>query len=331
MKKISFAVIGFGFMGQTHAGSIVRLPGAELAAVVDSRDPAALSRQSGNLATRRIDFSQLAGVPFFKSAEEALARPEIDAVVIATPTPFHASGVLAALAAGKHVFVEKPLCLTLAEAEELRRAAERSDRILQVGYVTRFQAAYRYLADAVKSGRYGALRCLHLTRYTGAPAWREAGGAKPGIADAVLDLCIHDIDFAISLFGEPEKFTVDPEIHGAFQTSLLASTWRFRNAPPVHIAGGFLLPSTVPFRSGYMAMFDRAMLEFSSDDVECAVYTPDGGSSVSFDPESDPYEAEMRYFLDCVAQGRTPEPGIQAAWTGMTWIDRLYKFRNHLQ
>lgn len=324
MKKIRMIVVGFGFMGQTHAGSISRMPDAELVAVVDPADPANLSRSSGNIRTRRIEPAALAGVPFFKTLSEALARVACDAVVIAAPTAFHAENLLTALAAGKHVFVEKPLCADLAEAEKIRIAAEAAGRIIQVGYVTRFKPAYRHLADAVESGEYGKMRGLFLQRYTGAPAWRAAGGGNPGMSDAIIDLCIHDIDFAISLFGEPEAVDVDPAIRRHFGTSLLESSWRFHDGPPVRIEGGFLLPPTVPFRAGYLAMFEFATLEFGTDDAECAIYTHEGGSVIPFPPDFDEFEAEMRCFRDCVAAGRQPGPDFRAAYTDMVWIDKLY-------
>ncbi len=160
MKKIRMIVVGFGFMGQTHAGSISRMPDAELAAVVDPADPANLSRSSGNLRTRRSEPEALAGVPFFKTLSDALARVACDAVVIAAPTAFHAENLLVALAAGKHFVVGKALCADVAEAEKIRAAAEAADRIIQVGFVTRFKPAYRHLADAVKSGEYGKMRGL---------------------------------------------------------------------------------------------------------------------------------------------------------------------------
>ena len=124
MKTLKCIVAGFGFMGQTHAGSICNAPGMELTAVVDALPKEKIKPAAGNIKTESVSWEQLENVPFFQSLDEALHTVEADAVIVATPNFLHTDAVLTALDAGKDVFVEKPLCATLSEADQIRKKAD---------------------------------------------------------------------------------------------------------------------------------------------------------------------------------------------------------------
>src|SRR5882672_98049 len=126
------AVLGLGFMGSTHLKALRKIPHATLVAVVSSDEKKLagdLSAIQGNLGGpgEKMDFS---AVKKYRTVAEALDDPAIDAVDICLPTDLHAPVALAALRAGKHVLVEKPIALNFADAEALLRQAEISGRIL---------------------------------------------------------------------------------------------------------------------------------------------------------------------------------------------------------
>ncbi len=312
-------------MGQTHTASICRTPGMELAAVADALDKEQIRPKQGNIKTEQISCEDLAAVPFFKTLEEALEKVDADAVLIATPNFFHCRNVLTALDAGKNVFVEKPLCMSLEEARIIRAKAEETGCIVQVGYVVRFSQPYRYLKETLESGRLGALQYLQMNRTTGAPAWWNGVAEDKKLDTALQDLNIHDIDFAISLLGTPENVRMNRDIRQNFGTSILSSTWKFKGNLPVQISGGFLRPSTVPFRAGFMAMFDKGMLEFSKQYANSTLhlYTPEGNSEIPLDENENPFLLELLSFRDHVLAGKQPECDIQAALRDMEWIDRM--------
>jgi predicted dehydrogenase len=134
------------------------------------------------------------GVRAYQSYEELLADPAVDAVVIATPTSSHRPLTLAALDAGKHVFVEKPIAGTLEDAEAIVAAAKkRSQLVVQVGFCERFNVNYLEARRAVTSGALGAIRAVQSSRVApysfGDPTW-ELG---------VLDTAVHNLDLILWL------------------------------------------------------------------------------------------------------------------------------------
>jgi phthalate 4,5-cis-dihydrodiol dehydrogenase len=134
--------------------AVVRHPSVELVAAAD---PDASLRE----AFRR-DFN----VSVYEGVEGLCERPQIDAIYIATPTPLHCGHALAALASGKHVVVEKPMAVTMADADAMVAAAESAGRILIVGHSQSFEPPIRAMRELVHSGSLGALRMAHNQYYT---------------------------------------------------------------------------------------------------------------------------------------------------------------------
>lgn len=157
------AVIGAGHMGRYHADKFARLPGVELAAVVD-RDPA-----RGRIA----DFRQII--------------PAIDAAVIAVPTDLHHAIARECLEKGVHLLVEKPLAATLEQADELVALADANRLILQVGHVERYNRAFQALVERMDRPLF-----IDAERLSG---FKQRGAE----VDVILDLMIHDLDLALSL------------------------------------------------------------------------------------------------------------------------------------
>ena len=262
MKRV--IVCGFGFMGQNHTANIFQNPNLELAAVVDSRTKAEIKPVKGNVTTAEFDWNRLNDIPFFGTLSEALEQCPTDAVLIASPTAFHVPLALEAIKYGKHVFVEKPLCFSMEETVLIESALKGKNLVFQVGHSVRFRREYQMLREAVQEQKYGNLKFLKLIRMTGTPnwgVWKDLQISLTATAGPLFDLNIHDIDYALSLVGEPDNITAQcrPE-----SDTLFHSVWQYRNGPVIQIEGGFIKPSTVPFRSGFFAVFDHAVMEFDS-------------------------------------------------------------------
>jgi myo-inositol 2-dehydrogenase/D-chiro-inositol 1-dehydrogenase len=177
---VGVALIGSGRMGSFHGETVSRrLPGARLVAVADPA-PGAAGELAGRLGADRA----------YTDAAQVWADPEVDAVVIAAPARFHAGLVVAAAQAGKGVFCEKPMAVTLADADRAIDAARAAGVVLQVGFNRRFApdwAAARALLDA---GRIGTPRLLRSVT-------RDPGGFDPSrvAPDTIfLETLIHDFD-----------------------------------------------------------------------------------------------------------------------------------------
>src|SRR6201995_3603078 len=138
---IRVGVAGLGYWGPNLARNFAAIAGCELRWCCDG-DAAALARAR----------SQFPGVRVTASLDDLLADPELDAVVLATPVPTHADLAVAVLDAGKHCFVEKPLAITVADAERAVGAAQRAGRILMVGHLLEYHPGVRSLKDLTDSG-----------------------------------------------------------------------------------------------------------------------------------------------------------------------------------
>src|SRR4051794_19485548 len=155
---VGVALIGSGRMGSFHGETVNRrLPGARLVAVADPA-PGTAEELAGVLGAERA----------YTEAAQVWADPAVDAVVIAAPARFHAGLVIAAAAAGKAVFCEKPMALSLADADRAIDAARTADVVLQVGFNRRFAADWRAARDLLDGGQVGTPRLLRsLTRDPG--------------------------------------------------------------------------------------------------------------------------------------------------------------------
>src|SRR3954452_3968239 len=194
-----------GFMGATHAKAWKAVSAARLAAVMSSDErklSGDLTGIEGNLGNQgeKLDFT---GAALYRDLDAVLADSAVEAVDICLPTDLHAPVARAALAAGKHVLVEKPIALDPSEADALVLEAANAGKILMAGQVLRFVPAYLRLRDELQTA--GPIRAAFFRRRCSAPAWSRwlADPAKSG--GGVFDLLIHDVDFCISLWGTPDS------------------------------------------------------------------------------------------------------------------------------
>ena len=152
------AILGCGKMSRNHARKILAHPDAELAALCDV-DTALIE----NWVAEHLQ-EELAGAPSppaYDDAADMYREAELDAVVISTPHTAHFAHGRQALAAGCHVFMEKPMVTATEQARELERLVTESGRILVVGYNTPSTPTFRYLRDVVRSGRFGKLELVN--------------------------------------------------------------------------------------------------------------------------------------------------------------------------
>lgn len=186
---VSIAVIGCGHWGPNHIRTFNGLPDCAVTMAVD-RDQGRLARVREMFPTVRCESDHRA----------ALADPAIDAVVIVTPTHTHYALAREALLAGKHVFCEKPLCETGAEADELTELARRQQRVLFVGHIFLFNAGIAKLKELHDAGDLGRVQYITASRTNLGPIRSDV--------NAAYDLAAHDISiFNWLLKEEPEVVT----------------------------------------------------------------------------------------------------------------------------
>lgn len=194
------AVIGLGKMGLVHAATIRTHPDVKLVAFCDTSK--FMNSSLGNF------FPDL---KFFTDYSEMLEKEAVDVVYITTPTGSHAKIATDCAAAGKHVFVEKPLATDLREAETVEQKVRESGVKSQVGYVCRYAPTFEKAREILESGALGRVLNFGSVKYSSdvvrkvEDSWRFMRKASEGGGGVVNEFACHGIDLLVWLFGEPKK------------------------------------------------------------------------------------------------------------------------------
>ncbi|MBQ9771199.1 MAG: Gfo/Idh/MocA family oxidoreductase [Lentisphaeria bacterium] len=304
---VKFIVLGFGFMGQTHAGNILKHPAAELAAIVDPYSPMdRLATIRGNKNTVTITVNDVKEIPHYTTIEEAFQNVEADAVIIALPTLLHYPSVMSCLKQGLHVLVEKPFATKVEECEQMVQAAREKEKVLAVGYVVRCMREYMILRDYIREGTFGKPELIMFSRITGIPAWgnwkdpefiKASGGA-------LFDLFSHDADITRFCLGEPSEILTDNVLCSKFNGNMISATFRYP-ACDVRIDGGFVTPSPYPFNRHYSAFFENGTLLCEGTTLK--FITQDGIKQIDL-ADDNPYYRELSNFITAIQTG--DESGI---------------------
>jgi len=286
---INVGVIGVGYLGRHHARIYSGLEGVRLAAVVDS-DRAAAERIAAEYGGEACsDYLEILG--------------KVDALSIVTPTTAHFGIAMECIKLGKHLLIEKPITVTVEEADSLIEAAEKSGSIIQVGHLERFNPAIRALSPLL-----------------GDPVFIEAERLSPfqgrGIdVDITLDLMIHDIDIILSIIRKQGKEEKSPAIKDIKATGSMMLTGN------IDIARAWL-----EFEGGVQALMtanrlysekSRKLRVFQEDsyfvvdyqDMEIRRFFREGDNIIDeliTVEKKEPLKEELRDFVECIADRRKP-------------------------
>ncbi|MCC6792748.1 MAG: Gfo/Idh/MocA family oxidoreductase, partial [Thermomicrobiales bacterium] len=179
-------------MGSTHGRAMQKLPGIEIAGIY------------GLSENRAKPLAAELGTTWTTDLATIINDPSIDAVDICLPGPQHRETTEAAIAAGKHVLLEKPITLTLDDADALVELAGKTDRVFMIAHVLRFWPEYIEIANRVKSGDYGKVVSALAYRRQPFPAWSQLFARSDLTGGAVLDMMIHDYDALNWIVGTPK-------------------------------------------------------------------------------------------------------------------------------
>ncbi len=295
------AIVGVGGMGGLHFNIYKDMPGFEFVAACDVRLDMLKEKAEGM------------NINLYSDYDEMLEKEKPDLVDVSTPTYIHKEYAIKALEKGINVICEKPMAVSSDDAKEIIEAAEKSGKMFMAAHVVRFMRAYVYLADAVKSGKYGKLVKLYMKRISATPNWswenwmmdREKSG------HVALDLAIHDIDFMQSLLGDPEDISgVYYDMKG--NSNAVTANYIYKDFS-VSVEGAWF-NADIPFNAEYCAVFENGFVELKNGVVS------DNGNEVEFDNDDDVVEStginlsnvdgysdEILYFIDCIKNGKAPE------------------------
>jgi predicted dehydrogenase len=303
MKPLRVGVVGLGYWGPNLARNFDRLPEASLAWICDASEP------SRDRWGRVFHQAKVATEP-----AELFQDPELDAVVVATPVPSHATLARQALEAGKHCFVEKPLATSIAEAKAVSDVADASGRILMVGHLLEYHPGLNRLKELLDAGELGEPRYVYSNRLN--------LGKLRADENALWSLGAHDVSVVLRLVGEEPT-----ELH-AFGDSytrpgvedVVFCHLRFPSGMVAHLHLSWLDPHRerrfTVVGSKRMATFDDVALEqkltvydkgFDQDASNYGEYISRSGDvwSPTISNE-EPLKIECQHFVDSVRQGLPP-------------------------
>jgi len=289
-------IAGAGTMGEIHAAAW-RSTGVKLVGCTSAH-----AAQSAELAERY-------GITAFGSYPELIKG--VDLVDICTPTQLHRSLVVEAALAGRHVMCEKPLALTLPDAQAMIDSCAAAGVRLFVGMVLRFFPQYRAAKELVAQGRIGQLGVLRLKRVAYLPMkpfdnWYIDETRSGGM---VLDLMIHDFDYARWVAGEVERVFARASQEGAGPVRYVQAIIRFRSGAMALVEGGWAYPPGV-FRTAFDISGTDGLIEWNSDQP-LPIQTYFAGEqtrakSVGLpvaELSEDPYTSEIRHVYEAISTG----------------------------
>ncbi len=222
MKKIKIGIIGAGRIGQVHAKSITyNVPQAEIAAISDI-----------NVESAKKVAEELGIENYYEDYHKILNNPEIKAVLICSSTNTHADIAIEAAKAGKHIFCEKPVDLTIEKIKAVINAVDEAGVKLQIGFNRRYDHNFAYIKDLANKGKIGALQIIKITSRDPEPPPVSYVKVSGGI---FLDMTVHDFDMARFIGGEVEEVyanaavTVDPAIGEAGDVDTALVSLRFKS------------------------------------------------------------------------------------------------------
>jgi len=321
---IKAAVVGLGFMGKTHLGIYQKLENVELAAICDANpenlDITSLESE-GNIQTSSSTID-LSSVSKYTDYESMLREGGFDFVDICLPTFLHTDHAVAALDAGYHVFLEKPMALTVADTERILAKWKEGDRLLSIGQCIRYWPAYAEIKRIIDEKRYGETKYVEFARLSAKPTWAWDGwiSDRNRSGEAALDLHIHDVDTLLYQYGLPDELRSNGVIEDNGGISHISTIYRYKHGPVVHSTGGWICSSSFGFNMRALYIMERATIELDYTKDPVLTVFPDGDEK--FSPPlaaEDGYYFELKDFTEGLEKGQlsgivTPESAAQAVW-----------------
>ncbi len=302
MRKVKYAVLGLGWFGEKHCEALAAIPNVELYAVC-TRNPERLGDIQKKFGVSKV----------FSDYHEMLADPEVEAVSITTMWDQHAAPAIAALQAGKHVFLEKPMASTLADCDAIIDAAKTAKGFFMVGHICRFNPRYAAAKQEIAAGKIGRIISMYSRRNL--QAW--VGASVLDKIGPIIGDCVHDTDLmfwfsgsrAISAYAQTVKFRAhaNPDLGQVMYrlesgaSCILESVWCMPNAMPYQIDERLEVVGT----EGSISIHDTHpnLMIVDKDGARCpdTTYWP-----IIHGQLRGALRDELSYFVNCITVGTAP-------------------------
>jgi len=295
---------------------------------------------------RAAEFAKDYGIPHaYGSYEEMLANERLDAVSICTPNVAHRDATIAALEAGVHVLCEKPMAMNLREAREMAAAAERANRVLQIGLHWRFTGEAITLKRFIDAGElgdiyYGEATCM---RRRGIPGWGVFTQKALQGGGALIDIGVHTLDHTMWLMGNPRPVSVMGVTYAAFgKRSEVVSIWEPWDTTKFDVDDmgvalvRFENGASLILRTSWAANIAEAYQETRVLGTHGGAYMSPlrihkemHGALVDITPtnlpEFKPHSKEIEHFISCVRGDNACAVGIDSVLYTQAVLDAIYQ------
>ncbi len=311
--QLSFGICGFGFMGRTYFAHLSNHPRARVAAVCskDNIKRADQEGEVGNLPTAGDKALSLEGVNVYEDVDDLIADESVDVIAITLPTPMHADITVQALESGRHVICEKPMALRLRDCDRMIHTAEKAGRTLMIAQCVRFWPQYERIKQIVDDGGVGDVKVLTLRRMSEPPGhsvgnWlldhKLSGGA-------ILDMHVHDIDYARCLLGVPDNIHARGHVGPSGGIDQVTATWGYTDGRYVIVEGGWLYRAPWPFEMQILVQGSTGTLDWSMVRGPKILHYASGPAplEIEVDNDADGWQRELDYFIECIIEGKPVE------------------------
>ena len=302
MSKVKYGVIGLGWFGEKHCEALAGIPNVELYAFCTRTKPRLkkLAKQYGVSKT-------------FTDYNEMLADPELEAVSVTTMWDQHAAPTLAALKAGKNVFLEKPMASTMADCRKIVRAANAAEGSFMVGHICRFNPRYAAAKAEIAEGKIGKIISMYARRNI--PKW---------VTEEILDKIgpiigdgVHDTDLMLWYSGAKvvSAYAQTVDVRGKKHPDLGWTMYRFDNGATGVLEDVWCLPDSTAFQidERMEILGTEGSVHIHETHPNFSVCDKDGWHcpDTTYWPEIHGQRAgalreELSYFATCVQEGRKP-------------------------
>ncbi len=334
-RKVKVGIIGFGFMGTTHF-DIYRKSGKAMVAAMADVDPAkragdirmVFANIGGNDNSKPVDLS---GVQVYADGMDLINDPNVELVDICVPVYLHKKYALAAIAAGKQVFCEKPLSRTSEDAQEIAVAAEKAGTAFMVGMCIRFWPEYKHALDVIKSGRAGKIITATFKRVSpdmNGIGWQNWFMKQELSGGALLDLHLHDVDFIRQLIGMPQKISAyGTTVHSDGAIDHVMACYDYGDGTLVTAEGGWGPAKGTPFEMSFQIVCKKMTLRFAAADGYSLIHEDGTIEKPVTATEGKPtgWHVEIDYLLDCLLAGKKPDMPLDGVVDALEMVEAELK------
>ncbi len=242
----------------------------------------------------------------YTDIDEMMEKEDLDLIDICLPAYLHADAAIKALEKGYNVMSEKPMALNYADCERMIEAAAKAKGKLMIGQCLRFQNRYKYLKEAVETGKYGKVVSAAFSRLSASPLWswdnwymdvNRSGGAR-------LDLHVHDIDMINNVFGMPARVScVANGKEGLSGVDSVFTTMQYDNGTVINAIGDWSYPVKFAFDFQFRVSFEKGTLVLDNDK---GLYFYDENEVTEIDCPLNAHAIanELEYFVDIIENNK---------------------------